>query len=203
MKLLAGLLLKSLRNRNPQLDLWGIDRRILYIACEDLMNYLKVHWGYTEQEETKLKEKIRSYFYENPQEFKEFVHLWTGIWIKKWNERVRLILRNENNRRSERIEKLLSKAEPVWRSLKDRDKIKDLVIEVLIRNGEICGTGILAEDMLKIELGLHIERKTYVERYEYLLRVVNKVLRKVREVSRNKGPLIFIKINKRIFWSLK
>jgi len=203
--IIEQLLLKGLRSRDPQLDLWGSDRKVLYIAHQDLMNFLKAHWGLVDKEadEVELKEKINGYFSEKPQELEEFVQLWSGIWIKKWKERVKLILEKEDRQRWRRIDRLLSKSEPIWKQLKNRNQLKDLVIEALIRNGEICGTSILAEDLLKAELGLCVERKAYMEERESLLSVVNNVLGKVRKISRSKGPLIFIKIDRRFFQLLE
>jgi len=156
-----------------------------------------------EANEVELKEKINGYFCEKPQELEEFVHLWSGIWMKKWKERVKLILEKEDRQHWKRIDRLLSKAEPMWRQLKNRNQLKDLVIEALIRNGEICGTSILAEDMLKAELGLCAEKEFYMEERERLLDVVNNILGKVRKISRSKGPLIFIKIDRRFFQLLE
>lgn len=198
MNVITQLLSKSLKNRNPQFDLWGSDRRVLSIACQDLMNYLKFHWDLNKQEiEFKLEDKVSSYFYENPREFEEFVHLWTGIWMKKWNERVKVILRKEK-RRNKRTRKKLRNNEVIL-SRKKRKEIKDLVMEALIRNGEICGTSILAEDILKIEIGSYIKRKVFNEEPEKLLNVVNKVLKRARKVSQSKGPLIFIRLDRRWF----
>jgi len=191
---------KSLRKRNPQLDFKGSDIKALCIACQDLLNYLKIHWGIEEQDE--LKEKIRSYFCEEPRELEEFVHLWTGIWIKKWNERVKVIPGNKNFQRYKK-NSLVSKADSVWRKLEQRNKMKNLVIENLIRNGEICGTSILAENLLKMEIGLFVKRKKNVEEVKCLLDIVNNVLRKTRQVSQNKGPLIFVRIQKRFFRLLR
>jgi len=203
--LVEQLLSKGLRSRNPQLDLWGSDRKVLYIAYQDLMNFLKVHWGLVGKEagEVELKEKIDGYFCKKPQELEEFVHLWSGIWMKKWKERVKLILEKGDQQRWRKIDMLFNKAEPIWNQLKNRNQLKDLVIEALITNGEICGTSILAEDMLKAELGLCAERKAYTEERERLFGVLNNVLGKVRKISRSKGPLIFIKIDKRFFQLLE
>jgi len=203
--IIEQLLYKSLGNRNPHLDLWGSDRKVLYIAYQDLMNFLKVHWGLVDKEanEVELKEKINGYFCEKPQELEEFVHLWSGIWMKKWKERVKLILEKEDRQHWKKIDRLLSKAEPMWRQLKNRNQLKDLVIEALIKNGEICGTSILAEDMLKAELGLCAEKEAYIEERERLLDIVNNILGKVRKISRSKGPLIFIKIDRRFFQLLE
>lgn len=197
---LTELLSKSLRKRNPQLNLEGSDRRVLSIAYQDLMNYLKFHWKLIgEENKPKLIEKLSEYFYEKPGELEEFVDLWSGIWLKKWNERVKLILEREDLKRWNKTGKLLNKAEPLWRQLENRDEVKDLVIESLIKNGEICGTSILAEDMLKVEIGLSTENNDYTSEDERILNVVNNVLGKVRKVSRKRGPLIYIKVNKSFF----
>jgi hypothetical protein len=205
MDLVAHLLSKGLRSRNPQLDLWGTDRRVLCVAHRDLMNYLKVHWQLVEEgaNETELREKIYDCFCEAPQEFEEFIHLWSGMWIKKWNERVKIILGDEGLREWKRIDELFSKVEPVWRSLQNRHEIEALIVEALIKNGEICGTSILAEDMLKMELGTCLERNSYTRDCESLLAVVNNVLRRARKISQSRGPLIFIRIDKRFFQPLQ
>jgi hypothetical protein len=63
-----------------------------------------------------------------------------------------------------------------------------------LRNGEICGTEILSENLLKMELG----EKTIqnLENKEQILTVVNNSLRKARDMAQSKGPLIFVKIDK-------
>ena len=191
---------KSLMKRNPQLDLGGADRRVLNIACQDLMNYLKVQWGLTEQEapELKLRKKISIYFYEKPQELEEFIHLWSGLWKKKWNERVKIIL-GKKFQRCQRNDDLFRKAEPVWRKLKQRNKIRDMVIEALVKNGEICGTSIMSENLLKIELGASEGKRGWNSEQERILNVVNTTLRKARQLSYSKGPLIFVKIDRKYF----
>jgi hypothetical protein len=198
--LITKLLSNSLGKRNPQLNLEGSERRVLRIANDDLMNYLKFHWKLVgEENQPRLMAKLSEYFYENRGELEEFVDLWSGIWLKKWNERVKLILESKDLGRWNKTGRLLDKGEPLWRQLENRDEVKDLIIESLIKHGEICGTSILAEDMLKAEIGLSVEKRDYEWEDERLLSVVNNVLGKVREVSRKRGPLIFIKVNKSFF----
>lgn len=197
---LTELLSKSLKKRNPQLDLEGSDKRILSIGYDDLINYLKFHWKLMgEENKPELMEKLSEYFYEKTGELEEFVDIWAGIWLKKWNERVKLILEREDLSQWNKTGKLLDKADPLWSRLENREEVKDLVIESLIKNGEICGTTILAEDMLKVEIGLSIENNEQMDEDEQILNVVNNVLGKVRKVSRRRGPLIFIKVNKNFF----
>jgi len=198
---LAKLLAKSLTDKNPQLDLWGIDRKVLLVSYQDLINYLRFHWktSYDIPAELELREKLFNCIREKPAELKEFVDFWSGLWMKKWIERVKLLIGKDRSMKWIRIRALLDKAEPIWRRLENRKEMKDLVIEALIRNGEICGTSILAENLLKIELGLSVERKINVDDRENLFRIVNRVLREVKEISRSKGPLILLRIDKNFF----
>jgi hypothetical protein len=63
MNFIEVMLIESLRNRNPQLDLQGTDRRVLEIAHEDFMNFLRVHWQImgNESAEYELIEKLYHY----------------------------------------------------------------------------------------------------------------------------------------------
>lgn len=198
MNFIELLLSEKLKNRNPTLDLFGSDRRVLQIACQDLTNYLKVHWNLVGKEanECELVDRIEEFFNTNPKELEEFLDMWTGIWLKKWKERVKLLIGNQDSKRWKKVTKTLSNAEPVWRKLTNRQEMQDIVISTLIKNAEICGTSILAKNLLKMELGSKKKRRSYVSEEEQVLNVVNNTLRKARELTRSKGPLIFVKIDR-------
>ncbi|MCK4424628.1 hypothetical protein KAU93_03000 [Candidatus Bathyarchaeota archaeon] len=198
MNFIELLLSEKLKNRNPTLDLFGSDRRVLQIACQDLTNYLKVHWNLVGKEanECELVDRIEEFFNTNPKELEEFLAMWTGMWLKKWKERVKLLIGNQDAKRWKKVTKTLSNAEPVWRKLTNRQEMQDIVISTLIKNAEICGTSILAKNLLKMELGSKKKRRSYVSEEEQVLNVVNNTLRKARELTRSKGPLIFVKIDR-------
>jgi hypothetical protein len=201
MNFLELLLSQCLKNHNPLLDLQGADRRVLQIACEDLINFLKVHWKLIGQEngDYDLIEKVQKYFEENSEEFSEFVGIWAGLWIKKWNERVKLLIGNNGSSQWSRVNKRLKDAETLWRQVKKRDELKDILVESLIKNGEICGTSIMSENLLKLELGASDEKHNGSSEQERLLDILNITLRKARQLSYSKGPLIFVKIDKKYF----
>jgi len=203
MNFIELMLAESLQNRNPQLDLQGTDKKVLRIACEDLLNFLKVHWKLVGQEivEIELTEKIRQYYDENPEELKEFVNLWTGIWMKKWGERVKLLLAQENSERWKESNARLAKAETVWRRLRNRSEMEDMIIDALVRNGEICGTYILAENLLKNELVSYTDGKIFTK--EELFAITSKAIRKAKQLSQSKGPLIFVKVDRKFFQFIK
>ena len=196
MNFIEILLSEKLKEKNPLLDVFGSDRKVLQIACNDLTNYLKVHWQLIgrEENEYELADKIEEFYKENPKEMEEFLEVWTGMWLKKWNERVKLLIGNQEARRWNKVTKVLNKAQPLWRKLRNRHEMQEIVASTLIKNGEICGTSILAENLLKMELGG--SKKKYSNDEELVLNVVNSTLRKARELSQSRGPLIFVKIDK-------
>jgi len=190
------LLSEKLKNKNPMLDIFGSDHKVLQIACQDLTNYLRVHWDLVgkKESECKLVDKLEEYYNENLSELQSFVNLWTGMWLQKWKERVKLLIGKEKAGRWDKAEKTLNKAEPLWKKLLNRQEMKEVVTYKLIRNGEICGTSILAENLLKMELGRN--KRRYIDEKEKTLNVVNNALRKAKELARSKGPLIFVKVDK-------
>ena len=195
------LLSDKLKDKNPMLDVLGSDRKVLQIACQDLTNYLKVHWELVGKEanDCDVVEKLEKFFNENRSELEEFLDIWTGIWLKKWKERVKLLIGNENANRWNKVTRILNNAEPIWKNLSNHQEIEEMVVLTLVKNGEICGTSILAENLLKMELGE--KKREYFNEKEQLLNVVNNTLRKARELTQSKGPLIFVKIDKGYYQS--
>jgi hypothetical protein len=196
MNFVETMLSEKLKDKNPMIDVYGSDRKVLQIACQDLINYLKVHWDLVGKEanECDIVERLENFFNENPNELEEFLDVWTGMWFKKWKERVKLLIGNENSKRWDKATKVLNNAEPLWRKLANRQEMQEVVTSTLIKNGEICGTSILAENLLKMELGE--KSKDFVNEERQTLNVVNSTLRKARELARSKGPLIYVKIDK-------
>lgn len=196
MNFIEILLSEKLKNKNPMLDVFGSDHKMLQIACQDLMNYLKVHWNLVGKEanECDLVDKLERFFNENPRELEEFIDLWTGMWLKKWKQRVKLLIGNKESRRWNKATRIINNAEPLWRRLANRREMQEVVVSTLIKNGEICGTSILAKNLLKMELGKN--KKNYIDKEKWILNVVNNTLRKARELTRSSGPLIFVKIDK-------
>ncbi len=197
MNFLEIMLSENLKSKNPLLDIWGADRKVLQIACQDLANYLKVHWNLVgiEGGDYELTNKLEELYKNDPKEFEDFIDLWTGIWLKKWKERVKLLIGDEDSKKWNKISKMIGKAEPIWRSLPNKKEMQEIIISTLVKNGEICGTSILSENLLKMELAEMGVVKHESEK-EQILYLINKTIRRARELTRSKGPLIFVKIDK-------
>ncbi len=196
MNFVEMLLSEKLKEKNPMLDVFGSDRKVLQIASQDFTNFLKVHWELVGKEtsDCEIVERLEKIFNENSSELSEFLAIWTGIWLGKWNERVKLLIGEENTKRWNKVTKILDNAEPTWRKLSNRQEMQELIINTLIRNGEVCGTSILAENLLKMEMGE--ERREYRSEEEQILNIINNTLTKARELTQSKGPLIFVKVDK-------
>jgi hypothetical protein len=196
MNFLEIMLGEKLKETDPALDITHSDRKVLQVACQDFTNYLKYHWQLIGKEasQCELVEKLEKLFKENQAELEEFLTVWTGIWLKKWKERVKLLIGDQNANKWNKASKNLSKAEPLWKKLEHKQEIQEVVTATLIKNGEICGTEILSENLLKMELGE--KRIQHLKDKERILTVVNNTLRKARGMAQSKGPLIFVKIDK-------
>lgn len=196
MNFIEVMLAEKLRDADPALDIAGSDRKVLQVACEDLTNYLKYHWDLIAKEanQCEVVERLELFFKENPAELEEFLAIWSGIWFRKWKERVKLLIGDQNANKWTKASKNLNEAEPYWKQLEHKQEIREVIAATLIKNGEICGTEILSENLVKMELG---ERRIQnLSDKERVCIAVNNALRKARDMAQSKGPLIFVKIDK-------
>ena len=186
---------EKLKETDPALDIMGSDRKVLQVACQDFTNYLKFHWNLIGKEanQCELVERIDKLQKEDTAELDAFLTLWASIWLKKWKERVKLLIGNQNASKWNKMSKTLQDAEPLGRKIEHKQEL--LVVEAtLIKNGEICGTEILSENLIKIDLG---ERNLKdANNQELIITTLNNSLRRAREMAQSKGPLIFVKVDK-------
>jgi len=187
---------EKLKEADPALDIMGSDRKVLQVACQDFSNYLKFQWNLMGKEasQCELVERLEKLLKEDSSELDSFLTVWIGIWFKKWKERVKLLIGDQNASRWNKISKTLSNAEPIWKKFEHKQELQEIIVSTLVKNGEICGTEILSENLLKMELGE--KRIENLDDKEKVFTVVNDVLRKAREMAQSKGPLIFVKVDK-------
>jgi hypothetical protein len=187
---------EKLKEADAALEIMGSDRKVLQVACQDFTNYLKFHWNLMGKEanQCELVEKLENLFKADSSELDAFLTIWICIWFKKWKERVKLLIGEQNANRWNKISKTISNAEPLWKKLEGKQELQEIVVTTLVKNGEICGTEILSENLIKMELGE--KRVQGLSDRERTFIVLNEALRKAREMAQSKGPLIFVKIDK-------
>jgi hypothetical protein len=188
---------EKLKDADPALDVMGSDRKVLQVACQDFTNYLKFHWNLIgkESNQCEVVDKLELLFREDADELDAFLTVWCNIWFKKWKQRVKLLIGNQNANKWNKMTKSITDAEPLWRKLDHKQELQEIVISTLIKNGEVCGTEILAENLLKMELG---EKRIQglADEKEKVFTTLNNTLRRAREMAQSRGPLIFVKVDK-------
>jgi hypothetical protein len=188
---------EKLREVDPALDIMGSDRKVLQVACQDFTNYLKFHWNLIGKEASNVEvaEKLELLFRENADELDAYLNVWVNMWFKKWKQRVKLLIGNQNANKWNKMTKNIVDAEPLWRKLDHKQELQEIVIATLIKNSEICGTEILAENLLKMELGEKAIQNLADDK-DKVFTTLNNTLRKAREMANSNGPLIFVKVDK-------
>jgi hypothetical protein len=188
---------EKLADADPALDVVGSDRKVLQVAYQDFTNYLKFHWGLVGKEASNCEvvEKLETLFRKNTDELDTFLAIWVNMWFKKWKQRVKILIGNQNASKWSKITKNIVDAEPLWHKLEHKMELQEVVVATLIKNGEICGTDILAENLLKMELG-EKNIQSIKDEKERVFTTLNNTLRKAREMAQSNGPLIFVKVDK-------
>ncbi|MGD0451239.1 MAG: hypothetical protein ABSA79_09340 [Candidatus Bathyarchaeia archaeon] len=145
-----------------------------------------------------FEEKVEKFSKKELSELESFLSIWTAAWMKKWQERVKLLVGNQRKTEHNDLQKTLEEAQPAWETLDCKEELMDIVQSALINNGEICGTQILAEHVLKMELAKDDLKFDNGKTVEFL----NNVLRRARVISQTSGPLMFIEINRAYYASV-
>lgn len=191
------LISDKIKKIDPTLDFQGSDRKVLQLACKDFANYMKFNCKSTYN--LHLEEKLEKFSREETAELESFLTIWTAIWMKKWQERVKLFIGNQNRNEFNELYKTLDKAGPIWQTLDCKEELIDIAESTLINNGEICGTQILAEYALKVELAknnLNLTDKAQA------LTFLNNVMNRAHEIAKTSGPLMFVEASKAYYSSV-
>jgi len=190
------LLLMKMADAEPGMDVLGSDRKVLQLASKDFTNYLKCNW-----KECNVAERMEQLFIEEPVEFDSFLSVWVGMWLKKWKTRVKLIFGDQSQDSLSRMSEAMSKAEPLWRTLECKQEMTEILVAALVKNGEICGTEMLAEYLIKLELAK--ENSEDINSRERVFAILNSALRKAREMALGVGPLLFVAVDKGYYTTVK
>jgi hypothetical protein len=188
---------RKMKDAEPTLDITGVDRKVFNVASQDFKNYLKFLSNPSGKTNPDCAETIEQTLTKDSAEIEAFLTIWLGSWLKKWKERFNIIIgANKQSNLGKTAEKA-EQIEALWFQLACRYELTEIVASELIRNAEICGTQIIAENILKTELCKLSGRD--VNNREQMLSLLSSALRKARELSQRKGPLVLIKIDKNYY----
>jgi hypothetical protein len=199
MNFIESKLSNKIKEAEPTLDVLGADRTVLQVAVQDFMNYLNFYRD-LENKETNMQYQVKQMEQlqkEEPAEFDSALSVWSSIWLKKWKERVNLSIRKQNSKTTTKASENGCKDESLWTKLECKEEIIQIVASALIKNAEICGTQILAENIVKTETCKCSNQD--VNSKEQVLKILNNSLVSARETTQRLGPLIAIQVDKRYY----
>jgi hypothetical protein len=192
---IAGKIVES----DPALDIQGSDRKMLKIAHQDFINYAKFVFGPSgaKTNNREVAKKIARFLENDHAEVEAFVGIWAGLWLKKWRQRVKLVLDVQNKASPAETSKSKPTKQASLEELENEPEAIAMIVSALIRNAEICGTEIMAENLLKVELmmtkGLSLSKE------ERFFAVVTGALKYAHELVSCSSPMIFVKVDKSYF----
>ncbi|MCD6209029.1 MAG: hypothetical protein J7J67_02445 [Thermoproteales archaeon] len=174
------------------------------IAVKDFLNYYKTTRnllgipGSSENAKYMLEDELE----EHPIEMIKEIEEWLDNWLIKWRQRVKLTLSPIKEEKD--IQKMEMQIAPVMSRLTFIEELRDIVIGSLVKSGEICFTDLLADNIIKAAL---MSVAQYYTNKNKMIQVLEKnphiileaVLKKVKSIKNFKGPLVTIRIEKRLF----
>jgi hypothetical protein len=194
MSFIEQLISEKIKKISPTIQAQGSDRKVLQLACKDFANYMKFSSKSTYS--SNFEEKLETISKNDLPELDSFLTIWTGLWINKWQQRVKLFIGNNAKKELNDLQQTYSQAEPMWKNLDCKDELVDMVKSMLINNGEICGSEMLAEYALKIEL---TKNKLDLKDKQQAITFVNNITHRVHAIAKTTGPLMFVEVTKTYF----
>ena len=199
MNFIETTLSKKIKEAEATLDVLGADRKVLQVAVQDFMNYLNFYRNLENKEtnmlyQVKQMEQLQK---EEPVEFDSCLAIWSSIWLKKWKERVNLSIGKQNPKATIKAPENDCKSESLWTKLECKEEITGMVASALIKNAEICGTQIIAENIVKTETCKCSSQD--INSKEQVLKILSNSLVRARETTQRRGPLIAIQVDKRYY----
>jgi hypothetical protein len=199
MNFIETTLSNKIKEVEPTLDVLGADRKVLQVAVQDFMNYLNFYRN-LENKETNIPYQVKQMEQlqkEEPAEFDSSLAVWSSIWLKKWKERVNLSIGKQNPKVTIKAPENDCKSESLWTKLECKEEIIRIVASALIKKAEICGTQIIAENIVKTETCKCSSED--INSKEQVLKILSNSLRRARETTQKTGPLIAIQVDKRYY----
>ena len=181
---------RELEKEIPDLDLYGAERKLLDFASKDLETCLKANWKNVNID--KVEEALNS---EDQEEVKEFLKVWTKQWLEKWRERV--TFSQKQQRFSLAHAKTKREATKIFKRMENGQELKDMVVQKLIKSGEVCMAELIAENLIIEEIAQRLKMKGNSSSDKNSLEplhIFQEVLPRVKGLAKRKAPLIHLKL---------
>ncbi len=185
-------LARELEKEIPDLDLYGLERKLLDFAGKDLETWLNVKREGANSDEVEKALNVR----DNQEEIKAFLKVWTKQWLEKWRERVTLCQKMPTF--SLRHVKRKKRAKKVFERMEEGQELKRWVVQKLVNQGEVCMPELIAENLVIEQIAYSLKtRKENASASEIAMKpwqILQDVLPQVNSLAKKKTPLIHMKL---------
>jgi len=190
-KRLTSFLAEAIEEHLPQFEPHSVDYQMVIYACRDLEEWMKCKWALNSS--YAIYERLEETLDCEREEFSIFLDFWTSHWLEKWKERVTLLLTKPKLPPS--VLEKIREAKTIYQGIEQRNELKEMVTQKLVRQGEVCMPGFIAEHLIIQEIAerqsvsgiLDITKLTPLD-------IFNSLSRRISGLPREKGPLIYLRI---------
>ncbi|MEM2352077.1 MAG: hypothetical protein QXT26_06685 [Thermoproteota archaeon] len=194
---LFSLLAEEFGNYIPQFKPYTLDYQMVVYASRDLETWLKVK---LEVEDARtVYRRIEEYFKREPADLRTSINFWAGMWLKKWQERVR-VLSTKFEMPKDYIENIRI-AKKAYQHMDYKTDLKDMAVRKLIKHGEICMVEFIAENLIVEEIAKRIRKPSKDANIIAIdpLRIYNAISARISRLPREKGPLVYLNMRPNVF----
>jgi hypothetical protein len=187
---LLSLLAKEIEGYLPQFELYSSDFQMVTYACRDLEEWLKSKWSLNAHQE--IYERLEEILEKDPEALRSLLICWAGMWLEKWRDRVKVL--STRPKPPPEVIKQIKEARSILRNMEHRKELKQLLVQKLIRQGEICMPGFIADQLIIEEITRRI--KGVCEPSEITIMfpfdVFISLSHRISQLSKEKGPLVYL-----------
>jgi len=189
---LFSLLAEEIVGYLPQFEPYSTDYQMVIYACRDLKEWLK--WKLDIDNPAEIDIKIAEYLEKDPQTFKSLLKCWASLWVTKWNERVEILATAP--KLPQDIQKRISDAKDMLRTTEHKKELKQLVINKLLSQGEVCMVNFISEQLITEEIARRTTRQGLTKEIteQSLIDIFNTLSTRISRLPREKGPLVYLSI---------
>lgn len=186
------MLAKELEKEIPDLDIYGLERKLLDFAYNDLeisLNEKLITANFIDIKEALNDETCR-------EEIKVFLKIWTKKWLGKWRERVTFCQKVPPF--SLEHLKIKKKAAKIFNQIENNQELKKMVMQRLVTHGEICMPELIAKNLIIEEIAFRLKINGKKKPKDKGLldpwSIFQEVSPRVKSLSERKTPIIHLKL---------
>ena len=179
----------------PDFDPYGEDGYLIDFAYKDLKATLKASRGVRGIHLLGVGRRLDRLAESNPDEFRSFLKVWVSRWLEKWRERV--VPFDMKNRSPGYDEEGFHDAKRIYRSMKRRRELLELVQQKLIEHGEICMVKLIAENLILGELSKYLserKRKNVPIFEPNPVKLYQRIVKQIKRIAKRKDPLVYLRL---------